>query len=547
MTATTTSPKGRIGDVSATAWTAALTGWHTVHLVGAVVAALVLLGSDEPSGAVAIGLLVTAIAAAVADLVTIVGLRRRRPAGLLGTVVIGYLTAVGAAAVLLQRLGVFTGMDALGDTFVRGVPFLLLAVAAYAATASTRLARVARWVAIASLAAMLIAVGLLPGLLTFVGRLAGGTELALLVIAVTGAVVAFRSRRSDVVQHLRATRATSATLDGLLFVSPNALGFLAFFAGPLLFSLWVSLNDWDAFGTPDFIGLANYVRIVSLSVATAEAGQLGNEVLLSGYTEVLRLGNIVIGAQDPVFWKSIVNIVVFAALAIPLSVIPALGLASLLNSDAPGIKAFRAIYFVPSIAGVVAVALIWRQLFNATVGWVNYLLDRLAVAWSALPFTPELVAGQPQWLSDDGLALISLVIVFAWQYVGFNTVLFLAGLQSIDPTLTEAAMIDGANRWQRFRYITLPQLAPTTFFVVASTGILALQLFGEAVVLFPTYTPVGSGPQGSTLTPVVYLYDQGFRRFAQGYASAVAWVLFLLIFAFTFVQFRRQRADVEGV
>jgi len=547
MTATTTTPSRWGGAVSASAWTMVMTVWHLVHLAGAVVVAVVVQRSDEPSGALAAGLVATAAAFAVADLVTVVGLRRRRPSGLLGTVVISYLTAVGAAALLLQRTGVFTGMDALGETFARGVPFLLLAVLAFAATAWTRVARVARWVAIGAIAAMLLAVGLLPGLLTFVSRLGGTVELVLLVVAVSSAFAAFRSRRNDVVAHLRGTSSSSATLDGLLFVSPNALGFLAFFAGPLLFSLWVSLNDWDAFGTPDFIGVANYVRILSLTVATAEAGQLGNEVLLNGYTEVLRLGNVVLGAQDPIFWKSIVNILVFAALAIPLSVIPALGLASLLNSDAPGIKVFRAIYFVPSIAGVVAVALIWRQLFNATVGWVNYLLDRLAAAWSALPLTPELVAGQPQWLSDNGLALISLVIVFSWQYVGFNTVLFLAGLQSIDPTLTEAARIDGANRWQRFRFITLPQLAPTTFFVVASTGILALQLFGEAVVLFPTYTPVGSGPQGSTLTPVVYLYDQGFRRFAQGYASAVAWVLFLLIFAFTFVQFRRQRADVEGV
>lgn len=547
MTATTTSPSRWSGAVSAPTWTTAMTAWHVVHLLGAVAVAVLVQQAEEPSGAVATGLVATAVAFAAGDVATIIGLRRRRPSGLLGTVVISYLTAVGSAALLLQRTGVFTGMDALGETFARGVPFLLLAVLAFAATAWSPVARAARWVAIGALAAMLLAVGLLPGLLTFLGRLGGVAELGLLVVAVTSAFAAFRSRRNDVVVHLRGTSSSSATLDGLLFVSPNALGFLAFFAGPLLFSLWVSLNDWDAFGTPDFVGLANYVRIMSLTVATAEAGQLGNEVLLNGYTEVLRLGNIVLGAQDPVFWKSIVNILVFAALAIPLSVVPALGLASLLNSDAPGIKVFRAIYFVPSIAGVVAVALIWRQLFNATVGWVNYLLDRLAAAWSALPLTPELVAGQPQWLSDNSLALISLVIVFAWQYVGFNTVLFLAGLQSIDPTLTEAAMIDGANRWQRFRYIILPQLAPTTFFVVASTGILALQLFGEAVVLFPTYTPVGSGPQGSTLTPVVYLYDQGFRRFAQGYASAVAWVLFLLIFAFTFVQFRRQRADVEGV
>ncbi|HUG84030.1 MAG TPA: sugar ABC transporter permease, partial [Euzebya sp.] len=480
-------------------------------------------------------------------LVAVVGLLRRRHSGRLAAIVIDYLTFVGALAVLLQVTRVFTGLDALGATFSRGVPFLILAIGAYALTAYERLRPIARWVALGAVAAMLIAVGLIQGVVTFLSRLGRPTPLLLVALIAVSLLAAIRSRHPDVARHLGATTRSANIIDGLLVVSPNVLGFMAFFAGPLLFSLWMSLNDWDAFGTPEFTGLANYVRILSLTVATVGAGESSADALLNGYTELTRIGSIVIGAQDPLFWRSLVNIIVFAAMAIPLSVVPALFLATLLNSNAPGIKVFRALYFVPSIAGVVAVALIWRQLFNSTVGWVNYLLAQLAGLWSAIPLLPDVSAGQPQWLSDNGLALISLVIVFAWQYVGFNTVLFLAGLQSLDPTLEEAAMLDGATRWQRFRHITVPQLKPTTFFVVASTGILALQLFGEAVVLFPSFTPVGSGPQNSTLTPVIYLYDQGFRRFAQGYASAVAWVLFLLIFAFTFVQFQRQRAEVEGV
>jgi ABC-type sugar transport system permease subunit len=233
-------------------------------------------------------------------------------------------------------------------------------------------------------------------------------------------------------------------------------------------------------------------------------------------------------------------------MALPLSVIPALLLASLLNSKAPGIKVFRAIYFVPFIAGVVAISLMWRQLMNSTVGWLNYIISSVVSFWNGLPLTPEVTDPRIQWLSDADIALFSLVIVFAWQYLGYNAVLFLAGLQGVDRTLHEAAMLDGANRWQRFRNITLPALRPTTFFVIASMGIFTLQLFSENVVLFPTTTPIGAGPQNSTLTPVVYLYEQGFRRFAFGYASAVAWVLFLVIFAFTFVQFRRQRDEVGG-
>ncbi|WP_370323852.1 carbohydrate ABC transporter permease [Euzebya sp.] len=545
MTATTAS-QVLARTLPAPRWVAILIGWHLAHGVAAVAAAVAVTAGSTVTGGPAAGVLTALSAVVIGDLVAVIGLARRRQAGMVAAVVVDYLTFVAATAALLQVTDVLTGLDALGGSFARGVPFGALAVVAYAATTWERTRAVARWVAVTAVGAMLIAVGALPGLVTFAGRVATPTGLGLLTLAAVSALAAVRTRHADVARHLGATTRGDDALAGLLFVSPNLLGFLAFFAGPLLFSLWMSLNEWDAFAEPVFLGLDNYVRIVSLTVATVGEGQRAADVLLDGYAEVLRIGDIVVGAQDPLFWTSIRNILVFAALALPLSVIPALFLASLLNSDAPGIKAFRALYFVPSIAGVVAVALIWRQLFNATVGWVNHLLDVAARAWSAIPLLPDVAAGQPQWLSDDGLAMISLVIVFAWQYTGFNTVLFLAGLQSIDRTLHEAAMIDGATRWQRFRHITLPQLAPTTFFVVASTGILALQLFGEAVVLFPTYTPIGAGPQNATLTPVVYLYDQGFRRFSQGYASAVAWVLFLLIFAFTFVQFRRQRADVEG-
>ena len=214
------------------------------------------------------------------------------------------------------------------------------------------------------------------------------------------------------------------------------------------------------------------------------------------------------------------------------------------NAKAPGMRVFRTLYFVPTVAGVVGVTLIWKQLLNASVGYVNYALRRGAELLDALPGI-AIADPEPRWLSDADVALFSLVIVFAWQYVGYNAVLFLAGLQGVAAELYEAAQIDGATRWQRFRNITLPQLAPTTFFVVATTGILALQLFSEAVILFSNFTPPGAGPDNATLTPVGYLYQQGFQRFAQGYASSVAWVLFLFIFAFTFIQFQRQRADAQ--
>jgi ABC-type sugar transport system permease subunit len=503
--------------LDAPTWLRFLLGWRAVHTLGTVVGGVVLTGATAGLGrTAALGLVVVAL---VLNGAALVGLVRRRSSGRSLSLAVDYLTFLGCLVLLLQANRVFVGLDALGDTFARGVPFGILALVAYVATGvgdgtgrSAVVHRAARVTMVAALLAMLVAVGLLPGLATFLGRTAQPLQLAYLLVGVASGYVAWRTFQGDVAYELGVTSSQQRTLDGLLFVSPNLLGFVTFFAGPLLFSLFVSATEWDAFGEPIFVGLRNYIDI----------------------------------AQDALFWRSIRNIVVFSALALPLSVIPALLLASMLNSKAPGIRIFRAIYFIPFIAGVVAISLMWRQLMNSTVGWLNYLISRAVEVWNALPLLPELTDPRLQWLSDADIALFSLVIVFAWQYLGYNAILFLAGLQGVDGTLHEAAMLDGANRWQRFRNVTLPALRPTTFFVVASMGIFTLQLFSENVVLFPTTTPIGAGPQNSTLTPVVYLYEQGFRRFAFGYASAVAWVLFLLIFAFTFVQFRRQRDEAGG-
>jgi ABC-type sugar transport system permease subunit len=503
--------------LEASSWLRVLLAWRVLHALAAVTVGVVLIGATAGLGRTA-ALSVTLVALAL-DLAAIVLLLRRRNRGRSLSLAVDYLTFVACVVLLLQANRTFVGLDALGATFSRGVPFALAALAAYVATGygdgtgrSAIVRRVARYVAVAAGLAALVAVGLLPGLATFVSRTLQPLQLGYVTVGLVSGFVAWRTFQSDIAYELGATKESQRTLDGLLFVSPNLLGFTAFFAGPLLFSLFVSLTQWDAFGEPVFIGLGNYADIL----------------------------------RDALFWRSLRNIVVFSALALPLSVIPALLLASLLNSKAPGIKIFRAIYFVPFIAGVVAISLMWRQLMNSTVGWLNYLIGQAVRIWNGLPLTPELTDPRIQWLSDADVALFSLVIVFAWQYLGYNAVLFLAGLQGVDRTLHEAAMLDGANRWQRFRNITLPALRPTTFFVVASMGIFTLQLFSENVVLFPTTTPIGAGPQNSTLTPVVYLYEQGFRRFAFGYASAVAWVLFLVIFAFTFVQFRRQRDEVGG-
>jgi ABC-type sugar transport system permease subunit len=539
--------------LDATSWLRLLLVWRAVHLVAAVGCFVLVLVSETIEGPARIAGLSASAIVALLDLVALAGLARRRHRGRSFSLAADHLTFVAAVVTLLQTNRVFIGLDALGDTFARGVPFLVVALLAWVVGGAvardgrpTRTSRILRLIGFAAVAAALLAVGLLPGLATFVARTVQPRGLVLLAVAVLSWYLAWRTFQGDVAGELGASNRSQRTLDGLLFVSPNLLGFAAFFAGPLLFSLFVSLTEWDAFGEADFVGLGNYARILALNVQFLGAGESAGAALPAGYFEWFSIGSMVVGARDVMFWTSIRNIFVFTLFALPLSTIPALFLATLLNSKAPGIKVFRAIYFIPSIAGVVAVALIWRQLFSATTGWLNYLIGRFVAFFNGLPLLPELTDPRLQWLSDADIALFSLVIVFSWMFLGYNAVLFLAGLQGVDHTLHEAAMLDGANRWQRFRYVTLPALRPTTFFVVASTGILTLQLFGENVVLFPTTTPIGAGPENSTLTPVVYLYDQGFRRFAFGYASAVAWVLFILIFVFTLIQFRRQREEVGG-
>jgi ABC-type sugar transport system permease subunit len=256
----------------------------------------------------------------------------------------------------------------------------------------------------------------------------------------------------------------------------------------------------------------------------------------------MRIGSVVIAAQDRLFWISLRNIIVFCLIAIPMAVVPALFLASLLNSRVRGIRVFRAVYFIPTVAGVVGVAIIWRQLLDQTVGWINYGITIVVDTVNGV-FGLRIADPNIGWLSDPATALPVVAVVFAWTTVGFNSILFLAGLQGVPADLYEAATIDGANRWQRFRNITLPSVSATTFFVVATTSILAMQLFTEPFVL-KGLDP--GGPNNATLTPVMYLYESGFQNFEFGYASAVAWVLFALIFVFTIIQYRRQRDEAFG-
>jgi ABC-type sugar transport system permease subunit len=483
-----------------------------------------------------------------ANLLVLWPIHRRRHVARAFSFTMLYGAILGAGAVLAEVLGLYEGLDLFAGAFqaafwqlvIVGVGFAWFVVArrvekrvAEDGNEGSAAASSAHWLARAGLvvAALggvwwLIALDIPAGLRFIWDNVAASPTQALVLTLITaGSIVAARFMWSpDAALYFRATAKQSDRMVGWMYLSPNLVGFLAFFAFPLAFSLVISFFDWDGLTSPTFVGGANYWATL----------------------------------QDPLFHQSLTNIFWFMLMAVPLSVISALILAVLIHTNYPGVKLFRAVFFVPSVAGVIGVTLIWKGLFNAQTGtinwsigrvgeWVNAVLpgdpvpERVEIGWLSDPSVPF---GLPQvwWLPS--IALITVVIVFAWAQFGFNTVLFSAGLQSISKELYEAAELDGANAWQRFRNVTIPSLRSTTFFVTATTVILCLQLF-DIVYALNQPNPVGF-PNNATLTPVVYLYQLGFQQNAFGLASAVAWVLFILIFFFTLAQFRRQRAEVEG-
>jgi len=395
-------------------------------------------------------------------------------------------------------------------------------------------------------AVLALFLGIIPGSIEFVRRLLDPEAIGLTIVAIIAGTAFFLLRRQASTEVFSTTVGQAEAVDGYLFVSPNVFGFLVFFAFPLLFSLFISFTDWDGLTAIEFTGLDNYIRIFSIQFVSVDAGQAASDVLSVGYSQAFRFGDIIMGARDPNFWIGMRNIIFFAVVAIPLATFPALLLAALLNSKIPGMKVFRAVYFIPYVAGLLGVLLIWKQLYNAAIGFINYGILRFVdlINWIT-PF--DFTAPQPQWLSDPNFAMWSIIIFFAWFMTGYNAVLFVAGMQGIPGSLYEAAEIDGASWWKKFRNITVPLLRPTTFFVIATTTILGLQIFTEPYTLMGPQLPP-SGPNNATLTPVIQLYQEGFNRFNQGYASAIAWVLFILIFSVTILNFWRQRrAEQEGI
>ncbi|HEY3081670.1 MAG TPA: sugar ABC transporter permease [Chloroflexota bacterium] len=282
-------------------------------------------------------------------------------------------------------------------------------------------------------------------------------------------------------------RALREAVAGYLFLLPGLVPMLLFVLLPIFGGLFFSFLDWNLLQPWTFVGLENYRNLVG----------------------------------DPEFWGALRVSATFMAGVVPLGMLLALCLALALNHGRRGILVYRTVYFMPVVTATVAVALLWRWLYAGQLGLINTLLASVGVEG-------------PNWLGDPEWALPAIMLMSVWKGLGYTMVLFLAGLQGIPEHLYDAAKIDGAGAWARFRHVTLPLLSPTTFFILVVGLIGALQVFDQIFVM------TGGGPYRATVSVSYFIYETGFKLLHMGYAAAVAWVLFVLIFLVTLVQWRLQ-------
>ena len=277
---------------------------------------------------------------------------------------------------------------------------------------------------------------------------------------------------------------------GYIFISPWLIGFLVFFVAPIIASFLISFTDWNIVGQPEWVGLYNYQQI---------------------FTSDLR------------FKKAVEVTLTYAVFYLPLEVICGIVLAVLMNLKLRGIGLFRTLFYMPSIVPQVAASLIWVWMLNARYGVVNTMLG-----WAGIQ--------GPRWLENPQSIIPSLIIIALWG-VGGSAVIYLAGLQNIPQQLYEAAIVDGANRWQQFRRITIPLLTPTIFFQVV------LGLIGVFQTFTPAFIAAGDtgGPQQAGLFYMLYIYNRGFQSLRMGYASALSWILTAFILVVTILVLRSSR------
>ncbi len=279
-------------------------------------------------------------------------------------------------------------------------------------------------------------------------------------------------------------------------VSPYLIQFLVFLSFPLIASLYFSFSKYDMLNAPEWIGIENYTTLI----------------------------------QDPVFHKALWNTFYFAVLFVPAQTILALILAVALNQSLKGLKLFRIAHFIPVICSWTVVLYVADAIFNPRFGIANTLLVKMGASPQA-------------WLNDEALVIPVLVAVAVWKGVGYMMVIFLAGLQNVPHDLYEAAEIEGAGTYRKFRHVTLPLISGTTFLVLVLTTITTFQSFEQIYVMTGNMGDVTSagGPDNASMVLMLYLFQQGFSFLKMGYASAIAWFLFLILFAITLIQLWLQK------
>lgn len=275
-----------------------------------------------------------------------------------------------------------------------------------------------------------------------------------------------------------------------LFVTPTMLLFIAFTVIPVIMALYLSFTNYDVVSRMEFVKFDNYKKML----------------------------------EDDLYWTTFKNVFFYAVIFVPLNIIISLLLAMLLNFKRFGVKLFRTMNYLPTLTSSVAAATVWIWLLHPEFGLVNNLLSYVGITG-------------PAWLAQTETAMLSIIMVTLWQSVGSNMVIYIAGLQGVPDYLYESAKLDGATAFNRFRYITWPQLRPTTFLVSTMAIIGALQMFDQAFVL------TQGGPGNVTKTPVYLIYNQGFNQLKMGYASAQAFVLAVAILIFSFINMRINKSE----
>jgi len=325
-----------------------------------------------------------------------------------------------------------------------------------------------------------------------------------------------------------------------LMIAPAALGLVVFMIVPFFMAFYFSFTDTRLMSPnpPEVVGLENYKQLLCIKAISmepwidAETGEyprsrtiLRSEEYkgerLQELTQVNLLGaRYLVAAGDPIFWQGLLNNFKFVLMVVPLQTAFALLLAILINQDIVGANVYRALYFTPVVVPMVVVAVIWFFLYNPGVGTINTFVQAVTFG----------LVGPQDWLADPKLAFLCIMLVSIRQGVGFQMVIFLAGLQEIPQEIYEAASIDGCNRIQEFFYVTLPQLRNTTIFVVIATTILAFQLFTQVDIM------TGGGPSNASMTTILHVVNEGRRQLRAGYASSITVVFFLIVLVISIIQ-----------